>query len=232
MIIGIHQSQYLPWPAYFKKMAKVDNFVILDNVQFQKNGVQNRNKLRNKNGEYWLTVPVTGSLIDLINKKRIANDIWKKKHLRSIEISYSKAPYWKDYESEIFNFFETETSFLDKFNKKFILFIAELLEIETKIIFSSSLKSTGSSSDLILNICKEVGARKYISGLGAKEYLDIKKFNVKNIEIGFLISQNPVYKQFHGDFIPDLSILDMIMNVDINNIRDYLNEEVFIEPSI
>ena len=129
-------------------------------------------------------------------------------------------------------FFKIETSLLDKYNKKFILLVAQLLQIKTKIIYSSSLKSTGTSSDLILNICKELKAQKYISGLGAKDYLDIEQFSLANIEIGFLQSQNPVYKQFHGDFIPDLSILDMIMNVDRDIIKKYLNEEVIIETSI
>ena len=69
MKISIHQSQYLPWPAYFKKIAMSDKFVILDNVQFQKNGVQNRNKLRNKNGEFWITIPLSGSMKEKINEK-------------------------------------------------------------------------------------------------------------------------------------------------------------------
>lgn len=69
-IVSIHQSQYLPWAAYFKKIAFSDTFVILDNVQFQKNGVQNRNKIRNKNGEFWITLPVNNKLDEAINEKK------------------------------------------------------------------------------------------------------------------------------------------------------------------
>jgi hypothetical protein len=229
MIVSIHQSQYLPWPAYFKKLAISDLFVILDSVQFQKNGIQNRNKLRNQEGDYWLTVPVIGSMKDLIKEKKIANDLWKKKHLKTIQMSYSKAPFWKEYESDIVNFFKSDTVYLDIYNKKFISFIVNLLGINTKIVFSSSLKSKGSSSDLILSICKEVKAKKYICGYGAENYLDFKEFASENVEIGLLQSTNPIYKQFHGDFIPDLSILDMLMNVDRDNIKEYLLEEVTIE---
>lgn len=232
MIVSIHQSQYLPWPAYFKKLAISDLFVILDSVQFQKNGIQNRNKLRNKEGDYWLTVPVISSMQDLIKEKKIANDLWKKKHLKTIQMSYSKAPFWKEYESDIVNFFKSDTVYLDIYNKKFISFIINLLGINTKIVFSSSLKSKGSSSDLILSICKEVNAKKYICGYGAENYLDFKEFATDNVEIGFLHSKNPIYKQFHGDFIPDLSILDMLMNVDRDNIKEYLLEEVTIESRI
>ena len=77
MKLSIHQSQYIPWPAYFKKIALSDKFIILDDVQFQKNGVQNRNKLRNKTG-ILLTIPVKGSLGDSIKDKEIAHDKWKR----------------------------------------------------------------------------------------------------------------------------------------------------------
>jgi hypothetical protein len=69
-VVSIHQSQYIPWFPYFKKIAMSDIFVVMDNVQFQKNGVQNRNKIRNYDGDFWLTIPVTGNRSPLRIQRR------------------------------------------------------------------------------------------------------------------------------------------------------------------
>ncbi len=224
MIVSIHQSQYLPWPAYFKKIAISDKFILLDDVQFQKNGVQNRNKLRNKNSDFWLTIPLSGSLEDKINEKIPSNDKWIKKHLQSITQSYSKAPYWSNHSDKVSSIYEGKLSRLDKINKSFIDYILMYLEIETDILLSSELQVEGQKSELVHNLCKKVGATHYISGEGAKDYLDIGLFSKNSIEVSFLKSYNPIYEQHHGSFIPNLSILDMIMNVDKEKMTDYLQK--------
>ena len=221
MIISIHQSQYLPWPPYFKKIAQSDVFVVLDDVQFQKNGVQNRNKLRNQQQDYWLTIPVKGGLKDTINKKEIADSRWKKKHHLSIKQSYSKSRYWESYNHEIEEIFLNDRKYLHEINNDFLKFFLKTFEIETNIFLSSEINVKGSKSDLVLNICKYFGAKKYLSGIGSKDYLDIKSFEKDKIEIEFLDFKSPKYEQYQGDFISDLSMLDMLMNVEkqeiINN---------------
>ena len=221
MIISIHQSQYLPWPPYFKKIAKSDVFVVLDDVQFQKNGVQNRNKLRNQQEDFWLTIPVRGGLKDNINKKEIADSRWKKKHHLSIKQSYSKSRFWEIYNHEIEEIFQNDRKYLHEINNDFLKFFLKTFEIETKIFLSSEINVKGSKSDLVLNICKYFGAKKYLSGIGSKDYLDLKSFEKEKVEIEFLDFNSPKYEQYHGDFISDLSMLDMLMNVEkqeiINN---------------
>ena len=91
MTISIHQPQYFPWLPYFSKIAMSDIFVFLDKVQYQKNGLQNRNELKNSNGRFWLTVPVSVSLGDDLSLVRVADNHWIKKHIKSIRINYSKA---------------------------------------------------------------------------------------------------------------------------------------------
>ena len=91
MIVSIHQPQYVPWLPYFSKIARADTFVILDNVQFQKNGLHNRNELKNSNGRFWLTVPVSAHLGDKLNEVKTVNTGWSKKHIKSIYLNYGKS---------------------------------------------------------------------------------------------------------------------------------------------
>ncbi len=226
MIISIHQSQYLPWPPYFKKIAQSDVFVVLDDVQFQKNGVQNRNKLRNRQQDYWLTIPVRGGIKDSINTKEIADNRWSKKHLLSIKQSYSKSKYWESYGYEIEEILLNKRRFLHEINHDFLEFFLKTFEIETDVFLSSKINAKGAKSDLVLNICKDLGAKKYLSGIGGKDYLDLRKFENEKIEIEFLDLKAPKYQQYHGDFISDLSMLDMLMNVEKEGIiNNYLLED-------
>ena len=91
MIVGIHQPQYMPWLPYFSKISRADTFVFLDNVQFEKNGLQNRNELKNSNGRFWLTVPVSAHLGDKLKEVKTVNAGWSKKHIKSIYLNYGKS---------------------------------------------------------------------------------------------------------------------------------------------
>lgn len=222
MIVSIHQSQYMPWPAYFRKIALSDIFVVMDDVQFQKNGVQNRNKIRNKNGEFWLTVPVSGNLNDKIKDKKIADKKWQKKHFQSLSQSYAKTPYWKDYCAFFNELFQGDIVKLHDVNNAFIYFVLEELDIKTKIVQMSSLNCKGEKSELVKNICLMLDAKTYLSGEGGRSYLDLDSFADSGIHIDFMASENPVYQQIHGEFIPNLSILDMLFNVNKETVRKYL----------
>jgi len=223
-VIAIHQSQYIPWFPYLKKIALSDIFVVMDNVQFQKNGVQNRNKIRNYDGDFWLTIPVTGHIDDLILDKKIAEDHWRQKHWRSISASYSKAPYWHLYKEHLENLYKRDYTTLHQVNKCFLEFLLEALSLDTKIIYLSELQVAGTKSELVLSICKEVNATTYLSGLGGKTYLQGNDFNDAQIAIEYIESATPRYPQFHGSFISDLSILDMLFNVTQAVIKGFLQE--------
>jgi len=223
MIVSIHQSQYLPWPAYFKKIAQSDIFVVMDDVQYQKNGVQNRNKVRNKSGDFWLTIPVSGSLDDMIKDKKIADKKWKKKHFQSLSQAYAKAPYWGDYSDFFHKLYQSEICLLHEVNNAFMTYILEQLDIKTNMVLMSEIECQGEKSALVLDICSTLGATTYLSGTGSKTYLNEAAFIENGIKIEYMESVNPEYTQVHGEFIPDLSILDMIFNVDKKTVKDYLN---------
>lgn len=222
--ISIHQSQYLPWPPYFKKMAQSDVFVFLDNVQFQKNGVQNRNKIRNKENDFWLTIPVNKSFED-INEKKVTNVKILQKHWKSIEQCYSKSRNWDIYKSKLAELFQEEHKLLIDINQKMIDFFISELNIKTELYFASELHIQGESNHLIVDICNKLGATDYISGTGALDYLDERLFIDNGITITYLKSKPPIYNQNYDDFIPGLSMLDYIFNCSIDEVNKYLKGE-------
>jgi hypothetical protein len=223
-VVAIHQSQYIPWFPYIKKIALADTFVVMDTVQFQKNGVQNRNKIRNYHEDFWLTIPVTGHKDDLILEKKIAEGNWSQKHWKSISASYSKAPHWSLYKDRLEQLYQQDYSTLHQVNKSFLEFMLDALSIDTKIIYLSQLHAQGTKSDLVLSICRELKADTYLSGFGGKAYLQEQDFIDAGIGIEYKESTTPQYPQFHGDFIDRLSVLDMMMNVPAPDIRRFLQE--------
>ena len=222
---SIHQPQYLPWFFYFQKILESDFFVFLDNAQFQKNGIQNRNKIKNKDGELWLTVPVKRSLDTKINEVEIENTKnWKKKHLKTIEESYSKSKFYNYYKKEFEEIYGSNFSRLSSFNIELIKFFLKKMNINTKIILGSEMSVTGNKSQLLLQICQRLQSKTYLSGYGGKDYLDENLFQDKKIKIKYIQYKEIIdYEQPYQKLghIKNLSILDFLFNVG-DNWKDYL----------
>jgi hypothetical protein len=220
--VAIHQSQYIPWAPYFRKIATADIFVVLDEVQYQKNGVQNRNMVRNKKEAFWLTIPVTGHLSDRISDKKLSDKERSEKHWKSLVTAYAHAPYWDQYRNGLEDLYKGQYSTLGEVNGRFLDFMIEQLRIDTKIVRMSDMDVDSAKSDLILDICTALGATAYLSGVGGKAYLDESSFSDAGITIEYAEPVQPAYKQFNGDFISGLSMLDMMLNVDVSEINRYL----------
>jgi len=220
MIIGIHQPQYLPWTPYFLKILKCDLFIILDTVSFQKNGIQNRNKIMTPNGDTWLTVPVSKKDQSKIINTEIDNSKdWKKKHLMTINQSYSKSRFLSKYIKDLESIYEKDWENLSELNNSIIRLILGWMEIKTEIIHSSDLEIKGNGSRLIFNLCKHFNAETYLSGVGGKEYLNINDFEQSGIEISFLEPCLPsTYHQVNSknNFRNDLSVIDLLFNCGDN----------------
>ena len=220
MIISIHQPQYFPWLPYFAKIARSDLFIFLDKVQYQKNGLQNRNELKNSNGRFWLTIPVSFSLGEKICDIKMAGSDWSKKHLKSIRINYSKAKNLLFFEENIAPILSNNILSLSELNIEIIKTISKnFFELNTKFINQSEISTTEKGSDLILEICKKIKAVKYLSGPNGKNYLNETSFSKNNIEIEYLKNELPnYYPQQHPKigFINDISALDFILNMNMN----------------
>ncbi len=216
--ISIHQPGYLPWLGFFKKIIFSDIFVFLDDVQYEKNGWHNRNKIRTNEGWIWLTVPVKSSISLNLNEVRIDNSTnWIQKHKKSIQFNYSKSKYFNEYWEPLELLYENDNGSLLHFNMKFINFFLKNLGIKTKTMFSSELKITKTSSDRILDICEKLGASIYISGALGKNYLNVNDFTEKNIQVKFQNFQHPVYNQIYEPFLPNMAFIDLLFNEGKNS---------------
>ena len=217
MRVSINQPAYLPWPGYFHRIAISDLHVVLDQVQFEKNGVTNRNKLRTATGWTWLTVPVKtkGKFGMLeINMLEIDNTTnWREKHWKTICQYYGKVPFFQKYSPALAKIYaRTWERLFDLTNATNDYFRIEVLGITTPVRYGSELGSEGKKDELILNICRDVGATTYLSGSFGRDYLDETKFLQAGIKIEYHDYAYPVYHQYYKPFEPFLSTLDIIMN--------------------
>jgi hypothetical protein len=220
--IAILQSSYFPWLGYFDQLIKSDVFIIYDDVQFDKNGWRNRNKIRTSNGEMWLTVPIHNKLSSKIHIKDIQIDYsknWTRKHLNSIYINYSKANYFNDYFPHLKLIFEKNYENLVDLNMEILKYINNWLGVNRLIIKSSTLGIQGSQTERLINICKYFGLYRYLTGNSAINYLELEKFKSAGIEVIWQNYEHPKYTQVYKDFIPYLSILDLIMNEGKNSLE-------------
>lgn len=216
MIVSIHQPQYFPWLPYLLKIAESELFIILDSVDFQKNGLQNRNQIKTSQGASWLTVPVKQQLGQKIFDVEINNSVdWRKKHWSSILQNYSKSSHFQDHADELKSLYCREWTRLLDLNIKILEMMLSWMKVSTRLMRSSQLNVEGRGSELVLNLCLKVGARRYISGTGGKNYLDEESFHAAGIE---LIYKSPLlpdrYPQQHhkAGFLRDLSALDILLN--------------------
>lgn len=222
--VAMHQSQYLPWPPYFRKMAQADVFILMDSVQYQKNGVQNRNKIHSANGPLWLTIPIGGSLDENICTKRPVNEQWRKKHIQSIRSSYAKTQFFSVHFDAIADLIQRSGPDLHSINMALILYFRAALGISNELILLSELAVSSKKNQLVLDSCKAVGADLYISGSGAMDYMDKTSFQNAGIRLAVLQNDIPHYPQYHQPAVAGLSMLDWLMQDEIDSIRHYLNK--------
>ncbi len=213
---AILQSCYIPWKGYFDIIAAVDVFVIYDDVKYSKNHWHNRNLIKTQHGLKWLTVPVSRDRgrIDSIDNMRIARP-FAHKHWRSIAQAYAKAPFFRKYSERLEACFKLAGSLenLSAVNALFIKTLCEELGIRTEIIWSRDLKATGTPTERLVNICREIGANIYLSGPSAKDYIDEAEFTKSSVGLEWMdYSRYGRYSQLHGPFAHGVTILDLILN--------------------
>ncbi len=216
MNVAIHQPQYLPWLPYFLKIKESDVFIVLDTVDFQKNGLQNRNQIKTSQGAFWLTVPVKQQRGQKIIDVRIDNGTdWRRKHWKTILQSYRKASWFEQYEKELEALYAHEWSSLNELNVKLITLMMRWMNMQTPLVRSSEMKASGAASELVLNLCLEAGATRYLSGTGGRNYLEPDAFERAGVEIVYQPAVLPgAYPQLFPKegFINSLSALDILLN--------------------
>jgi hypothetical protein len=213
MRVAIHQPQYLPWLPYFDKADACDLFVYLDNVQYQKNGVQNRNQIKTSQGPLWLTVPVHAQLGQTFSEVSLGDKKWPRKHLQTLAQSYSQAAH-RSLLAEFSAPLEKPWENLGELNIAITEWLFQQLGIHTRRLRASTLNVSGAKEELVLAICRAVGATEYLSGQGAREYQSPDNFKSAGLSLLYHHYEHPEYAQCHRHlgFLPRLSVLDLLLN--------------------
>lgn len=212
MNLVITQPMFFPWSGMMEQLQLADTLVIYDDVNFSKGSFTNRVQIKTMAGIQWLTIPVKQQKNVLIRDLEYAENInWKKKHIESFKQAYAKS----EHVHEATELLESVYSQNDTFCKVVVESMKQVMEylgISPEILSSSDLGVGGSGSQRVLDICEALKATRYITGHGAKNYLDHESFERAGVEVDYMKYSLPQTKQLHDDFTPYVSILDLIAN--------------------
>jgi len=216
MIVSTHQPIFLPWPGFFFKSMKSDCMVLLDDVQYPRGrGWMNRNRLKCAGGELWLTVPVyrKNRGLQRIQDVTICNDTrWVMKHLRAIQQSYAHAPYIDSIFQAVEKVYSKAHTKILSLNLDLIHALHDALDLKNHIRLQSKIGANGNGTDLIVDVCKRLGADTYLAFRPAEKYLDAQKLKRGGVRVVYEPFYPPVYPQLWGDFLYNLSALDLALS--------------------
>ena len=224
--LGSVQPAYLAWVPFFQRMILSDIFIYLDDVEFSKNTSHNRNKIKSFNGPVTLTVPIIYSGNSKCNIKNMPIDnkrAWLKKHWKTIEMNYSKAPFFNDFGKILYEeVYSKEWSFLGQLNIHLLETIKNYLSISTICKASSTLKINLKNNSKLVEICNQLGANRFLVKPGTNDYHPKEFFEERGIALKYFEYTHFNYSQLYGDFTPGLSIIDLIMNCGPDESKSYL----------
>lgn len=216
MIVSIHQPAYLPWLGYLERILKSDCFVFLDTVQLETRSFTSRNRIKTPQGPQWLTVPVQskGHRETTLQTIRVDDSQpWRRKHLMAIAQHYRRAPRFDVCYGKIEAQLRREHPFLaDLCFDQLTFWLAEL-GISTRVVRARDLAVVGRKSDLMLNFCRHLGAKTYLSGPQGRGYIDEASFAAAGIRVVYHDFVSPVYPQTGDNFTPNLSVVDAWMHL-------------------
>jgi hypothetical protein len=220
MIVAIHQPHFLPWLGYLHRMASADLFVLLDHVQFERRNYQNRTGIRIDGAVRWLTVPVIQrSQKERITEKLVDNRVggtraWPVSHYSTLRHAYASAPCFNQYAAALRRIYDTRWERLVDLNQACLELLRDAFEIRTPLVRSSELAVEGARGELILDICRAVGADTLLAGMGgSRGYLDAEAFARAGVRVAFQHFMHPHYRQRGAaPFQPGLSALDVLFN--------------------
>jgi hypothetical protein len=196
-------------------LRKVDLMVFLDTVKVNLRSFQRRNRIRTPAGWMWLTVPILKEqgVAPKFRSARINDSIaWREKHWRAICSSYSRAAFFDEHRDFLEAFYGEARTYLLDVNVALIEYLARELGVDTKTRYASELGPRGTKTELLVDVCKKVGATTYLSGPTAKNYLKPNLFEAEGIALKFHEYTHPVYEQRFPGFLPNMSSIDLLFN--------------------
>jgi WbqC-like protein family len=212
--LAVVQSSYIPWKGYFDLIHAVDEFVLFDDVQFTRRDWRNRNRIKTKNGVRWLTIPlaVKGHYHAPIKDMRVADPTWGERHWRQLRDSYGKASGFR----RLADRFEAlylggGDERLSLINRRFIDEVCSILEIDTRLSWSTDYTLQAGRNQRLLDLCLQAGATTYVSGPSARAYLDVELFRQSGVDVVFFdYAGYPHYEQPFPPFEHTVSVLDLL----------------------
>lgn len=225
MILSGHQPNYLPYPGLIGKILHSDKFIYVSKVQLEKKSWQNRNRIKGANGEIILTVPVQtkGKFDQKISETLIDNATdWRKKHFSAIDLSYKKSQYYSKYIEFFADLYAKDWNSLNELDIYVMNWIINELGIKTEIFYDTDYDFTGKNNELLIEMTKTLECDTYLSNKGSENYVDISMFTDNNLNHRYLNYVGKQYRQCFKEFIPYLSIFDMLFNIGAENTYEIL----------
>lgn len=214
--VAISQSNYIPWKGYFDMIAAVDEFILYDDMQYTRRDWRNRNQIKTAQGVQWLTIPVRvkGKYYQKIRETEIENPEWALAHWKSLVQAYRRAPHFQEVSTWLEPLYLDEPPvLLSQLNRRFIEAICRVLSIQTKISSSWDYELGEGKTERLAALCTQAGGGEYISGPAAKDYVDEGVFEKQGIKLTwFDYAGYPEYKQLWGEFVHNVTILDLLFN--------------------
>jgi len=223
MRLVIQQPIFFPWCGYIELVKAADIFVHFDDVQLPlAASFTTRVQVKTKSGAMWLSAPVDRSKgnANSINKSFFSNEInWRQKHIKTIEHLYKKTPFFNEMMDIALNIYNQQTNNIAEFDQYCDETLMSFFGLHTKIMKSSEIHVSGSKTELLVNICKELGADVYITGHGALNYLDYDMFEKNKIEVQYIQYYFKPWDQQFGEWTPYVTSLDLIAATGSNCIN-------------
>jgi len=214
--VAIHQPMYLPYPGVFNKIKNSDVFVFLDDAQYTRSYFYNRNRVKAPDGELMLTVPVVKPHGLKLSEVRISPNVdWQERHFKTFERLYKKSDHYAEHRDYFEQVYSRRWDFLNDLNIETMRYLMEALELDVPVYYSSQLLKGEEvyATERLVAICNKLGATKYISGIGGKNYVDEGLFEREGIELVYQEYRPREYKQRFPPFIPNLSVVDLLFNM-------------------
>ena len=225
--VVIHQPDFLPWLGFFHRLRQADLYIALDHVQFvtgTSRSWTHRDRIKTAAGPRWLSLRVRKtSLGTAIHDIALApDDGWRAKSLQLLRESYGGAAHFDEVFPRIEALYARGDEKLADMNFASIGLLGDMLGAMPPVLRSSELSPAGTRNAMLVDLLGKVGATDYLSGLGARAYFDPQPFAAAGIEVRWQAFRHPVYPQLHGEFVPSLSAIDMLLNCGIDRSREIL----------
>lgn len=223
-VCAIHQPNYLPYLGYFQKYLKSDVFVIYDSAQYTKNDWRNRNRVKTANGATWLTVPVQADIAKSVKEQKVAGKKFIAQHLKTLEVSYKKAPHFAQVFPEVENWYAHQSDWLVDYIYPCYRYLFPLVKPGVDVRYSSDMDlGSHHSTEALVAIAKLTGCTAYLAGKDGANYMDTSLFEAAGVALLWQhFEPNPYPQLWGGEFEPYLSAVDALFNVGPEGIKQLL----------